>query len=401
MSRDQPTHFQITQSHLDLVSQIYDLPLRPERWQEVLDQFALSMNANLAGVVLQEPLSPEFQLNIMTTNFKPELIDAFHKMITANSKSPFAAMMANPEREFWSDSQMIGMNNEQYAARPGVQWLNQNFNVHHGAASCLNLDRSWTDILLAMFPNDRGPITEIERATGNFFLDHFAKTMEVSRSFSLLKSRFDGVLTALDRFHIGIFILSPNGSVILKNAEAERQLAGGDGISLSREGYLRPDDSDISAEMKQGIIKAVNTAKAQDNRSETLLSLPRKSGKDPYLVEISPFRDSGEIESLFSGCLVFVIDPAKTDVVSTVGMRKIYDLTPSESEVCRLVAEGYETDDIADNRNITRETVRSYIKQILRKTGTVNRSQLVRLALSVNLPIDAAPTQTKPDITKV
>jgi len=36
------------------------------------------------------------------------------------------------------------------------------------------------------------------------FLDHFAKTMELSRSFSVLKSRFGGVLTALDRFHIGI-----------------------------------------------------------------------------------------------------------------------------------------------------------------------------------------------------
>lgn len=401
MSRNQPVDFQITQAHLDLVSQIYDLPLRPERWQEVLDQFALFMNANIAGIVLQEPLSPEFQLNIMTTNFKPELIEAFHKMITINSQSPFAAMMANPEREFWSDSQMMGMSAEQYAARPGVQWLNQNFNVLHGSASCLNLDRSWTDILLAMFPNDRGPITLSERATGNFFLDHFAKTMEVSRSFSLLKSRFDGALTALDRFHIGIFILSPNGSVILKNAEAERQIADGDGLSISREGYLRTDHSDIGAEMREGIIKAVNTAKAQDNRAETLLSLPRKSGKDPYLVEISPFREDGEIESLFSGCLVFVIDPAKTDVVTTTGMRKIYGLTPSESEVCRLVAEGFETDDIADNRNITRETVRSYVKQILRKTGTGNRSQLVRLALSVNLPIDAAPTAKKPSLPKL
>lgn len=401
MSRDQPLHFQITQSHLDLVSQIYDLPLRPERWQEVLDQFALIMNANLAGVVLQEPLSSEFQLSIMTTNFKPELNDAFQKFIAANNKSPFAAMTKNPKREFWTQSEMMGINDEQYAVRPGVQWLNQNFNVLHGASSCLNLDRSWTDILLVMFPDDRGAITANERATGQFFLDHFAKTMEVNRSFSLLKSRFDGVLTALDRFHIGIFILSPNGSVILKNTEAERQLAEGDGISLSREGYLRCDDSDIGAEMKQGIKKAVNTAKAQDNRSETLLSLPRKSGKDPYLVEISPFRDDGEIESMFSGCLVFVIDPAKTDVVSTIGMRKIYDLTPSESEVCRLLAEGFETDDIADSRNITRETVRSYVKQILRKTGTGNRSQLVRLALSVNLPIDGVPTETKPSLSEL
>lgn len=384
---------QISQTHLDLVAQIYDLPLQPDGWQKVLDQFAPIMNATLAGVAVHEPLSLEHQLNVMTSNFPPEMLDGYYNMITASKSSPFAIMSQNPKRDFWTETKMLGTANiEEYAARPGIQWLNQNFNVLHGAASCLNLDRAWTDILLIMFPDERGPITTQERMTGHFFLDHFAKAMEISRSFSILKNRFDSVLSALDRFHIGIFILSPNGTVILKNAEADRIISEDDGVSLTRNGHIHPRGSDQRAEMKDAITHAVSTAKAQNNRSESLLALPRRSGKDSYLVEVSPFRDDGEIESLFSGCLVFVIDPVKTDVVSTDGMRKIYGLTPSESEVCRMVAEGFETDAIADTRNITRETVRNYIKQILRKTNTRNRSQLVRLALNVNLPIDAAPS---------
>jgi DNA-binding CsgD family transcriptional regulator len=53
-----------------------------------------------------------------------------------------------------------------------------------------------------------------------------------------------------------------------------------------------------------------------------------------------------------------------------------------------LIAEGLGTGDIADTQNLTRETVRTYVKRILEKTGTKNRAQLVRLALTVNLPID-------------
>ncbi len=54
----------------------------------------------------------------------------------------------------------------------------------------------------------------------------------------------------------------------------------------------------------------------------------------------------------------------------------------------RLIAEGLGTGDIADTQNLTRETVRTYVKRILEKPGTKNRAQLVRLALTVNLPID-------------
>ncbi len=58
------------------------------------------------------------------------------------------------------------------------------------------------------------------------------------------------------------------------------------------------------------------------------------------------------------------------------------------ASTCRLIAEGLGTGDIADTQNLTRETVRTYVKRILEKPGTKNRAQLVRLALTVNLPID-------------
>ena len=401
MSSSGSGDIQITQRHLDLISQIYDLPLHPERWSTVLDQFASIMGANMIGIAVHDPMTSGQQLSVSSSNFTPALQAEYNTQISTLGESPYAKMAANPKREFWTELEMLGMDNiEQYLARPSSQWLIQKFNVTYGIGSCLNLDRSWTDILSILFPENQGHLIPHKKQLGSIFLDHFAKAMEINRSFSLLKSRFDGVLTALDRFHIGIFILSPNGTVILKNTEAERLIAEDDGVSLSREGYIHPNTSDKRPELKAAIKQAATTAEAQNNHAETLLTLPRKSGKDPYLVEVSPFRGDDDIESLFSGCLVFIIDPAKTDTVTTKGMQKIYGMTPSEAEVCRLVAEGYVTDDIADARNITRETVRNYVKQILHKTGTSNRSQLVRLALSVNLPIDVAPSKTDTPLIK-
>ena len=85
---------------------------------------------------------------------------------------------------------------------------------------------------------------------------------------------------------------------------------------------------------------------------------------------------------------MFVIDPMRTDVVSTEGIQALYNLTGSESEICRLIVEGLGTREVAEARNVGQETVRTHVKRLLGKTGTKNRAQLVRLALSVNLPID-------------
>ena len=136
-------------------------------------------------------------------------------------------------------------------------------------------------------------------------------------------------------------------------------------------------------------MKATATAGAEGDRAETVLVLPRRSPGDPFLVEVAPIRGRGvELDRGFTGAMMFVIDPMRTDVVSTEGMQALYNLTGTESDICRLIAEGLGTDDVADARNTGRETVRTHVKRLLEKTGTKNRAQLVRLALSVNLPID-------------
>ncbi|MCW8970823.1 MAG: helix-turn-helix transcriptional regulator, partial [Rhodospirillales bacterium] len=327
----------------------------------------------------------------MTSNFSPSLIDEYQAQFTnpTAGPSPFVKLSASTERGFMHDLEMLDLDSvAALRSRPAMQWLRRNFNLLRGASSRLNLERAWTDILMVMYAEERGGITEAEQRVGELFLEHFAKALELSRAFGVLRSRFSGVLTALDRFHVGVFILAPSGAVVIRNAEAERIVDARDGISISRDGHLRPSDESLRGELKAAIERAVHTSQAGDNCAETVFDLPRRSGEASYFVEVSPVREDGEIEKQFRGALVFIVDPAKTDVVSTRGMQSLYGLTDTESEVCRLVAEGLGTEEVAEARNVTRETVRNYIKQVLRKTGVQNRAQLVRLALKVNLPID-------------
>ncbi len=86
--------------------------------------------------------------------------------------------------------------------------------------------------------------------------------------------------------------------------------------------------------------------------------------------------------------MIFAIDPEEPGKVSTKGMEALYSLTASEASVCRYLVEGFSNPEIAEKRNVSPETVKSQVQSALRKTGTANRSELIRLALSINLPVD-------------
>lgn len=70
-------------------------------------------------------------------------------------------------------------------------------------------------------------------------------------------------------------------------------------------------------------------------------------------------------------------------------------LTPRELQILRLVAQGYTSKDIANTLNLGVETVRSYRKTIMRKTGINNIAGLTRLALSTGL------LRTKTEYTQI
>jgi DNA-binding CsgD family transcriptional regulator len=273
--------------------------------------------------------------------------------------------------------------------RSTLKFLYERFGIAHRAAARLNRDGAWLGALSLHYHERHGPMTEAEATTAGLFLPHIAKIVEVTRPFMVLKSRFQAVMAALDRFHVGVFILSTTGHTILRNREADRILDLDDGLSLDRSGQPQPAHDAERRALRDAILKAAATARAEGDQAETLLALPRISGGDPFLAEVVPIRGCGiELDSGFTGAMMLVIDPMHTDVVSTEGMQALYNLTGAESDTCRLLAEGLGTGDIADAQNLTLETVRTYVKRILDKTGTKNRVQLVRLALTVNLPID-------------
>ena len=163
---------------------------------------------------------------------------------------------------------------------------------------------------------------------------------------------------------------------------------GNAALALARE--LRPDIALLDIRMPEcdGITAAENMLAEElcaplllttfDEEDFILRAL--KSEICGYILKNSPAeRILGAIRAVKAGGTVFqedILKYVREKISPTNGGEIFAELTPRETEVVRLVAEGLSNQQIAERLFLSNGTVRNHISTILEKTGLEHRTQI-------------------------
>lgn len=198
---------------------------------------------------------------------------------------------------------------------------------------------------------------------------HVDRVMAIRRRLASERDKSARLKDIVDRTGDAILRLDRSLRITAISAAAERLLDARDGLML-RDGRLIVPGA-IKAELDKIVVAIIDRAPL----TRSALLCPRPSGRRPYRLVSLPAGFEGG-----SGALLKIDDPDRT--LSPDWRRKLrdaYRLSAMEADLAERLYAEHSLDEIAAQRGVTRETIRTQLKSLRHKTGVDRQSSLLKL----------------------
>ena len=212
-------------------------------------------------------------------------------------------------------------------------------------------------------------------------MPHIRQYVRVRQELAGARALGANLAELLDNTRIGIMQLNRRGRIIETNAQARRLLRHGEGLS-DQGGFLCARLPADTANLERLLAQALPTSGRQGaGGSMTIQRLP---ALPPLTLHVSPVgTGQADFGAWRVNALVLIVEPATRTHIDPSLVAAALGLTPTESRVAALLAEGNSVRKIAAEMGRRENSIRWHIHRIHRKQGISRQADLVRLVLSV------------------
>ena len=373
----------------DLVADIYEAALRPSQWAIVLDRLVARFKGNAAALRtfdatpetggmwlthgIESGAQEEFARCFRTCNIWEARADALGMfkpgtVVTSDMLLPHSELRASEcYRDFLRPNDLqdvLGLVLHDGMTPPMPRTVLSIFRGHRQARF------AGADITLA-----------------REYLPHLARSVEMNFRFAELRRREAINSLSFTPFAPALAYFRRDGALLEANRAAESVFAERDGLTLV-DGRLTanvPRDN----EFLQRVLQMGDSPPFR---------IERPSGKLAYIaVPVALRADALDPpDARRPDLALFLHDPEVTAEPKLNVLARIYRLTPSETRMVQALVLYGSAKSIFRNTDLNRNTVRSQLKSVLRKTGTNAQAELMRLVLTSAVPKYASAEQNTP-----
>ena len=190
----------------------------------------------------------------------------------------------------------------------------------------------------------------------------------------------------LQKSGTGIIQLDGHGRIVAATDRAGVLLGEGDCL-FDQDGHLFARSPHDDAVLQQLLARALTRFGERSVGGSMMVS--GRSVAPGLVVHVSPVgHGDGDFGVSRIAALVLIVEPAGSMRIDPALLGTTLGLTPIESQVAALLAEGRTVRDIATSMERSENTIRWHVRQIYDKHGISRQVELLRLVLSVTGPQD-------------
>jgi DNA-binding CsgD family transcriptional regulator len=414
----------------DLVHQIYDAGVHPERWSQVVAEIAASFNTD-QGLLCTPYLGAQHGGLYFVVGIEEEYVQLYGTHYV--DQNIWNQRME--ERGMWIEGRVytgdeIVPRNEFLASQFYQEFLRPQGTAHACTGVVFGGSADLPTTVLNMFRDLHEPeFNEQDKEWMRLLVSHISRSLGIMMRLNTARVQNAALLASFDRLSFGVALLNEDMQVLYLNQAAELVVNRRDGIFINGQQHLEsssapvrsngqakvalsesdgmgpacPDAADGSHPHLTGWLTASSEApitdaqhfmegctvprrsqggtgnKIHDNRCYVLqcAPLPKLNGFGHGLPNEA--RQSGQVRFA-----VFITDPQAAQLPSPQRLGEIYGLTPMQAKVTCEFASGACYKQVARTLDVSEDTVRAHVKKIYPKMRINRQSDLVRLVLSVS-----------------
>lgn len=371
----------------DLIGSIYDCVLDPGKWEPLLQTIAaeFSFRTGVLGIV---PLRAGKSILTVNVGFDPEWLAAIaDEQYRAESVKLWGGESHLARLPL--DEPFLGSQSPGFAARQTNKYY-RDILAPRDVLDAIAIITAREPALLGYLGFDRhrsaGPVGETELAALRLLGPHFRRAVTISNLFDLKGVEAASFAEMFEALAFGVVLVDEDLGIIHANLAARAMFEASDPIRSER-GRLTLSLDAAQAALARAVQQAADDEAELGIRG---IGIPaRREEGDPCVVHVLPLRRGVLRRGLAprAAAALFIAPRTIEPSLPADALGLLYDLTPAEVRVFELVVNGRTNKEISHELGIAPSTLKTHLLRVFEKTGRHTRSDLVRLAREVSLPV--------------
>ena len=332
----------------ELIGAVYDAALEPDRWPDALRHVCGKIGSSAAILAVHQG-SGGVQW-AASSGAAPAVMPKYEQDFSTSPRNPYFEMchrlpMGEPIPAEAISAPASFEDTEFYRAIMAPQGLRYSV--------VMTLLRDDTRVAATAFLRSAaaGPFGDQEFAVIRLLAPHLQRALKLTLRIEQLRAESLSLAEALNVSATGTVLADTSGHALFVNPAAARILKENDGLSLKR-GALAIHDASARRELTSAVARASNDQSLPDASelgAAAALSVPRRSGRQPYTLLVWPLRLSpGALAIDVPTTLILMTDPVAAARPPLEALAAIYGFTPSETAVAAHLVEGRTSKELAD-----------------------------------------------------
>lgn len=221
--------------------------------------------------------------------------------------------------------------------------------------------------------------TSDEIALATRLAPHFKRVRALNREYLDLKARHGAMLTVFDQVPIGILFVTRDARIVARNKRAKKILDTCAGL-CEVNGCVSARKP-VDAERLRQLIDAADITAGRGDGLFTLTLAVEASAVQSVLVV--PYAVGfGTHDARAVSTVLLIASPQDCPDISEDALAALFGLTKKEARLAKQVASGKTLASCEKAFYVARDTLKSQLQSIFRKTGVTRQIELVRLILT-------------------